>query len=527
MPILSPIAISPHRIGGKSWSSYWTNQFKPVIEKQYYWWDNISGAERSIHIFHKWQGMDYGADYKILKGNDDWYEIGELTYRQMIGMYNGDKSLNNMTNNLTYSVGDSATVDTMTFNGTDLVLSAYKGSGKGIGRFILFDGTLRGYLVVGINGPNAVNADKAAGRYYIVQQAGNYSNIDASMSALEVYDLIYYTGSAWQIYHQAQYTYIDVDFYAESTATLDTYTLFSGLTAGTYKLGILPKNTKNVSSSAYTITLRDGDVVKERSFKVTGGTSINYTELIAHLIPESLPHFTMATTISKAGTADTPGWIPQHAAAAYLEYDTGYDMQNWIDDVEVTGNLVSDAVLEECDEYHMENVAFAINAANIEEHLMTVTSSITITTSGVNLKYRYDVLVNTLISTLYCVQVPWYYTVFNRFVSDYKQELTLPDNLDTVNITDGANRSHVFVYNNTEGGDYENIILRFDVPDPAANGRGSSEQSFLYNMGSNRGKAYVKAASYEVFTAGTVYENEINVICGYVADLIDNVAAYV
>jgi len=516
--------------GGTNWSSYWTTQLTPVIEKQYYWWDNVTGASRNINITHKFPSQNYGLTYKIGKVTDDFYEIWHITHDKLVGRYWGDKATASFTNNNAYSIGDSANVDTLTFNGTQLSLMAYKYTNKGICRFILFDGTLRGYLVVGINGPNAVNADKAAGRYYVVMAAGNYANIDASMDALNKYDLIYYTGSVWQIYTQAQYNYIDIDFYYNGGNTLTEFSLFTGMAAATYKLGVLPLYEKNASSSAYGIVLSNTASFDGRSYRVEGGTSINYGVTQVELVPSSPPHLHMATTIKKAGSAETVGWLPQHGGAEGLckmVYDVGADMQNWVDGVEITGNNAAYRPFIECAEYKLTNVAFAVHTDNEAEHLLEMTAEYTVTVNGFNSKIKYDTLINTYIGTGYAVQLPWLANVWNKFVSDLPEELDIPGNLATTNITSGQSRSNIMIYNATPASSVENIFISYNIPSLATTYRGKTNQCFLYNMGSNIGKAYLPGASDETFAAGTVWNTEMTIKAGYIADLINKVAAFI
>jgi len=62
MPIISPTAISPHRIGGKSWRTYWATR-KPS--------DLIVTGMRDTEIDFSWTDNSAGeASFKVYKSTD-------------------------------------------------------------------------------------------------------------------------------------------------------------------------------------------------------------------------------------------------------------------------------------------------------------------------------------------------------------------------------------------------------------------------------------------------------------------------
>ena len=65
MPIISPTAISPHRIGGKSWSTYWTQQYENVRN---------AWATKPINA----TDINYARGVKTLVDGGVWAKLGYL-----------------------------------------------------------------------------------------------------------------------------------------------------------------------------------------------------------------------------------------------------------------------------------------------------------------------------------------------------------------------------------------------------------------------------------------------------------------
>lgn len=526
MPIISPTAISPHRIGGKSWSSYWATQLSANIDKQYYWYDNSSLLNvRRIKICHKIKNSLAGINYTMAVSSDAHYEIQEITYSRLERWTNPDLGTDQL-RSTAYQLENNY-ISRIAFDGTDISINITKAADYGIFRAILFNGIFGGYTTNDTSGKFLLNRDKVAGHYYVIMQAGDYSAIHASLSSMQLYDIIYYTGSVWEIHHVDEYAYIDVDSYNSTTITANV-DLFTGLSYGSYNVGVFALGTKNESSSGYYSYPKYSTTgVTLRTYRIKGSNNFNYANPIYSLMGRAT-HWEMSTTIKKNGTAQTAAWIPEHGnSGTRLNYHSGEDMRNWVDGSELTGYNSGDLNMTECDEYKLINISYAVNSAAATEELLKVTTEYVFTVNGINIKNTYEGLIETLAPTVYSYMMPFSSSIFNKWVSDYKQKLTIPSNGNTTNVTDGAGRKDLLIYNDSVGGDYENICMSLSIPNAPITNLSSSLTSFLYNYGGTCGKFYLLAAQNKIFTVGETYTTEINVLAGSITGLIAKVDTYI
>ena len=105
MPIISPTAISPHRIGksGINWSSYWATR-KPSdlivtgmrdTEIDFSWTDNSAG-DCTFKIYKSTDGVTYAADGTTVTGDTTYtatgLTAGTLYYFYVVGVKSGNES---------------------------------------------------------------------------------------------------------------------------------------------------------------------------------------------------------------------------------------------------------------------------------------------------------------------------------------------------------------------------------------------------------------------------------------------------
>jgi hypothetical protein len=140
---------------------------------------------------------------------------------------------------------------------------------------------------------------------------------------------------------------------------------------------------------------------------------------------------------------------------------------------------------------------------------------------------KWHIGAGAIAGAIYSYMHPWSYNIFNKWVSDYKEELTLPTPTNQTNVSNGTNRKNMLVYNDTAEGTYENIALLINIPNPSVTNRASELTSYLYNFGTTYGKLYLYAGQNVVLTVGSSYTTEINVRCGYIEGLISWVDTYV
>ena len=498
------------------------------FDKIYYWWYNaVSGNTRQIELVGRIAGTTNGIQYTVKKSFDDFYEVVNTKKCSLELRSQGEITIDNGlldSTNVGGNIEDQRKFNKISFAGTDLYARVLKSTNRGIFRAIIGIGTSRGWLKCQAYNMGRVNADKAEGRYYLILQAGNYTTIDASMASLVVGDIIYYHNSAWQILHEADYTYIDIDTYAAVEAYSEV-TLYTGLAYGTYNVAIIALDTKNPSSSGTTCYLQQGSRMGIYSFRVLGSQTVNYSNATTEL--NDLGHFSMSMRIEKNGYAGDSEWIPDHVGSQALTYGGVYDMQNWLNGVEKTGyNTGDQGLVELTSKYRLLSTAYGTHFVNAAEHLMLVTTEMVFDIGGWTIKNTYKAIIATHVDTTYSYMLPYRQAVYNRIVTDYKEEKTIPATANTVNITDGGNRKMVLAYNNTDGGANEGYFTKIIVPFPDTTNDDKTQQSFIYTIDGSVGKLYLKSQADKVYAIDEEYKTEIKFVVGYRADLINEIIAY-
>lgn len=504
------------RRGGTNWTTYWNNQLTPSFSKLYYWWDNTTFDPLvRIKLVYPWADNVNATEYEIRKNTDAYYELYDFYKVKLVNKQLGQIRAT-LLEPLSYTL--NVNVERINFTGTTLKYNMNRGTARGILRAIIQPGTFRGSIYTGMQA--ATNTDKQEGYYYFIQQAGNYTTLDAGLTGLQLRDIIQYSGGAWHKYTEAEYPYTDTDCYNGSS--VNGFVTILELPYGTYNVGIVPSGLKNSSSSGVNISPILDTKIMTREFSIYGGPP-NATESGVSLSGNPQGHSQMSTRFRKNGTSDSYEWIPEHASGAQLNYHSGETMHQYVDDVELVGNQTGDHEMTEISEYRLTSTAYACNDAAPSEELMKVETTLTVTTDGVVINNKYTTLIETQIATAYSFMMRYAMAVYNRFVSNYPERVTLPASGNQTNITDGGGRTKLLLYNNTVGGDYENIVSLYSVADVAATNLSSELQSFISTYGADYGKVYILAAQNKVSPVGEVWETEVNVKIGYVADLINKI----
>ncbi len=491
----------------------------PAFTKLWYWWDNISeGNTRRLRIVQGWENGLNATQYTIQKNTDAIYEIFNIEKVDLVnkstGVINPDF--------LRWSDGLNTRIERLQFTGTSLKYRLSKTAGSGILRAIRHTGTFRGCIYTSLAA--TANSDKQAGYYYLIIQAGNYSALDASFTALSLRDIVQYNGTGWVKYSESEYTYADIDCYNATTVT-DYVTIFSGLTLGTYDVGFTSINQKNPSSSDVLVFPIASTGLVGRVFAIYGGTPNSTTNGQSLISGTNTANWDMSTRIKKSGSAQTLQWIPGHNNINTLT-NVSSDMQNWMDGVEKTGYNTGDQVLTEIAEYKMQMVMYAANTAAASEYLQKVTVIAIATIAGWSYNIEYETLIATEVGAMYSYMIPFDVNVHKYLVTDIKQRIALPTaDTDGHNITDGANRKLLMTYNDT--GAWENTVLRFEIIDPDVTNRASEEDFFLRKYGADYGKLYALAQSGGTLDVGHKWNVKFKVVAGYVPDLTAKVADYI
>ena len=495
------------------------------VDKIYYYWDNAAaGNTRRIRLVSRITGTHTGFEYTIQKQTDDCYEIYDVNKCTLVAATNGDRSEDQFSGNSSGIINNS--LERFTFTGTGFTINLLKAPNGGIIRCILYNGDCRGFTRANAGFETAINADKAAGRYYVAQVSGDYSALDASLSSVSAYSLLYYTGSAWVIVPESGYTYVDIDSYG----TVNNYvvtTAFTGLPLATYKVGIIPKyNDKNPSSSGYLTFVRIGRTSTSAYF-LENSEAYSYASQKTSLVDVNTAHWYMSMRIKDEGQSGDSEWIPGHGGFQTLLYGGVYDMHNFIDGVEQTGfNTGDQAFVEITQNYTLVNTTYAVHPSFPANYLMLVTTTYVFTKTGWKITNNYKALQNTQIDTYYSYMMPYSLSVFNRFVSDNKEQKTLPALSNTVNISEGNKRKMMLIYNNTVGGANENYYLKMLIANPILTNLQNNLQSTIYSYGSTYGKVYLLAAQNIVLATDDELTTEVNFEAGFTSGLIDKVVDY-
>jgi len=492
-------------------------KFTPKFSKQYYWWDNATYSPMvRLKIVHPWDDGINATQYEIRKNTDAYYEIYDVYKTKLVNKIVGEihsAILEPLSFALNYRV------DRLTFNGTTLKYSMNKSTSRGILRAILQPGTFRGSIYKGMQ--TAVNTDKAEGYYYFIQEVGDYTTL--GINGCSMRDIVQYSGGTWHKYTESEYPYQDTDCYS-STSISEYVTILSNLPVATYNVGIVPSGLKNTSSSGVNISPILGVNFGVREFAAYGGT-FNGTENTISLTNNAQGHCQMSTRFRKNGTVQAYEWIPEHQIGAQLNYHESENMHHYFDGVELVGNQLGDQEMIEFTNYTLINEAYACNDGAALEELMKVTTTLICDVNGFKIKNKYEALIETQVSTAYSYMMRYSKDVFTQYVSDRKEQIALPAYQQQVITTDGNKSKKMFFYNNTVGGDYENLAYLYEINDTTKTNRNSELPCFLSTYGVAYGKFYCLSAQNEVWAVGSIWETETIMKVGYVPDLISKTSA--